>query len=118
MKDFKYMCVSILVIVFVFGISQTNSATTGAGTASGSLNGRTPCFNNTDCVSGVCEIDGYCYVNSKKGGLSPGGIAALFFAFFFLIVIIIVIIFALVNKSEWPNWRPFNRLKGKFSFSA
>jgi len=73
-----------------------------------------PCQINSDCPTGVCQIDNICYKkgSSKEGGgLDAGGIAALFFAFLFILLVVSFVIFVVVNKSEWGNWRPFNRRK-------
>jgi len=66
-----------------------------------------PCTNNTDCPSGICQVNNLCFVGSH--GLDAGGIAALFFAFLFVILVGIAVLFVIVNKSEWNNWRPFKR---------
>jgi len=104
------------------GASSSGASSGGAssGDLSGVLDGgiqtvntdgRTPCVNNTDCNSGICEIDGFCYSKSKSSGLSAGSISAVFFALFFVVVIGVAVAFAVINKSEWPNWRPFNKLR-------
>jgi len=77
-----------------------------AGSSSDS-NAPTPCTVNSDCPSGVCQVNNFCY--KKSGGLDGGGIAALFFAFLFVIIVAIAVLFVFVNKTEWRNWRPFKR---------
>jgi len=77
-----------------------------------------PCTNNSDCSSGICQVTGYCMVSSKKG-LDGGSVAAIFFALIFGLVVVAVIVFAVINKSEWSNWRvgPISKAS-KFVFKS
>jgi len=67
-----------------------------------------PCQSNSDCPSGVCQVNNICYRKSR-GGLDAGGIAALFFAFLFVALVAIAVIFVIMNKTEWRNWKPFSK---------
>jgi len=94
------------------GSGGGSASGSGSGTGSGGLNSQSesdinvPCSNNTQCSSGVCQMNGFCFSGSSKK-LDAGGIAALFFAFLFVIVVVTAVLFVVVNKSEWKNWRPF-----------
>lgn len=79
------------------------------GAASSTSSGQVliACSNNTDCPSGVCQLNGYCFNKSK--GLDAGGIAAIFFAMLFVVIVVVAVIFAFVNKTEWSNWKPFKK---------
>jgi len=83
--------------------------------SSGSSNAPIPCSNSTQCPSGICDVSGFCFSKSSKK-LDAGGIAALFFAFLFVVLIAGAVVFAVINRSEWANWKPFN--KATFTFGA
>jgi len=68
-----------------------------------------PCTTNSQCKSGACKIDGFCYV-AQSSGVDAGGAAAIFFAFLFLAVVIVVVIFAVINRKELKMLKPFNKV--------
>jgi len=113
--------------IFTLGVAQTGAPTdrngiavpigapTGAPPSSSGSSAPAPvaCTNDTQCTSGICESTGFCYVSSSKGGLGAGGAAALFFAFFFLVIIVAAVGFLYINRSEWSNWKLFNKMASK-----
>jgi len=94
------------------GVSGAVSGS-NSGLASGSSNTSAiiACNSDMQCPSGVCKTDGYCYVSATKK-LDGGGVAAIVFALIFVAVVAFVVIFVVVNKSEWSNWKPFNKKSG------
>jgi len=107
----------------VVGTSTSSGGVSGgvSGSVSGSLSGTSgttgndsdivACISDTQCASGICQSDGYCY-NKKGSHLDGGGIAAIVFAMFFVVVVALIVVFVIVNKSEWSNWKPFNKGSG------
>jgi len=90
-------------------IASTSAVNTGTGNVGSESSAATlvSCTANSQCKSGVCQMNGFCYTSPSK--LDAGGIAALFFAFLFIIIVLAAVLFVYVNKTEWNNWRPFKK---------
>lgn len=70
-----------------------------------STNSEQPCTANTDCSSGVCQMNGFCL--KKSSSLGSSGIAAIVFAGLVVLVILVVVGFFAVNRKEVPYMVPF-----------
>jgi len=94
-------------------VGVSSGAQTGvvSGTVSGGTTNQTiACNSDTMCPTGICQSNGYCYVKGLKK-LDGGGIAAIVFALIFVVVVALTVMFIVINKSEWSNWKPFNKAK-------
>lgn len=87
-----------------------NSAVNSGVSSGGVVNMTIPCVSNDQCKSGICQSNGYCDVSSK-GKLDGGGVTAIVFAMLFVVVAALTVVFVIVNKNEWSNWKPFNKVQ-------
>jgi len=97
---------AVLAVATIYPIVNAPSPSSNGG------NAPIPCSNNTQCASGTCDITGFCYVASHSK-LGPGGIAAIVFAFIFVAMVAAVVGFMFINRSEWSNWKVFNKFATK-----
>jgi len=89
-------------------IVPTAPVTSGSMVSANSSDNATPCQVDSDCSSGLCQIDHYCYTSkSSSSGLGAGGIAAIVFAGLVLVVIVVGGVFFYANRKEVPYMTPF-----------